>query len=293
MSVLVKKLRNRILRNVYKVSFLLNQAERDYQAALEQHFARLPVISTADWNLVEAIKREGVVVTSLEALCIPSTEQMFAAAKNLMPKLPKGSSGDNNEYVVHASSEQMMEYPEIFLWGLEQRLLNIAENYIGLPVAYHGAYFRRDIANQVERKSRLWHIDVEDRKILKAIVYLNDINEDYGPFQYISKPLTSKIANSLGYKQGYIQEKRMQNFLSPSHWKSCTGSAGTVVFADTGNVFHRGKIPIDGDRIAIFYDYTSRQPRYPFYCKSSLPGEDLLLMADKLSEQQKPYVLWR
>jgi hypothetical protein len=103
-----------------------------------------------------------------------------------MPKISR-FSGDENEFVVHATNEQMMEYPEIFLWGLEQRLLNIAENYLGLPVAYHGSYFRRDIANQVEKKSRLWHMDSEDRKLFKVIVYLNDINDERGPFQYLPK----------------------------------------------------------------------------------------------------------
>lgn len=293
MKTIATQVRNKILKNLYEVSFLRDPAEFAYEAALEKHKSHLPVLSSTDWAIVETLETEGVAVTSLEQLSIPSTPQLLEAAKNLIPEIPRAISGDENEFVVHATSEQMMEYPEIFLWGLEQRLLNIAENYLGLPVAYHGSYFRRDIANQVEKKSRLWHMDSEDRKLFKVIVYLNDINDERGPFQYIPKDITSKVADSLKYKTGYIKDKTLQQVISQSNYKSCTGPSGTVVIAGTASVFHRGKIPVSCDRFSVFFDYTSRQPKFPFYCKSSLPMEDLHLLSTKFSEEQKQCVFWR
>ncbi|WP_414585314.1 2OG-Fe(II) oxygenase [Scytonema sp. PCC 10023] len=293
MNTIVTQVRNKILKNLYEVSFIRDPAELAYEAALEKHKSHLPILSTTERAIVESLNTEGVVVTSLEELSIPSTPQLLQAAKKLIPKIPKAISGDENEFVVHATNEQMMEYPEIFLWGLEQRLLNIAENYLGLPVAYHGSYFRRDLANQVERKSRLWHMDSEDRKLFKVIIYLNDINDERGPFQYLPKYLTVKVADSLKYKYGYISDKTMQQVISQSNYKSCTGASGTVVIAGTGSVFHRGKIPVDSDRFSVFFDYTSRQPKFPFYCKSSLPIEDLHLLSTKFSEEQKQCVFWR
>jgi hypothetical protein len=291
-NTIVQGLRKRVLRKVYQLSFLQNQSEQNYLAATEKHSCFLPAISTNDLILVETIKREGVAITSLDALSITSTEKMLQAAQNLMPKIPRNVCGDKRKYVVHATAEQMLANPEIFLWGLQERLLNIVEHYIGLPVAYHGAYFRRDLANQVERKSRLWHIDTEDRKILKIIVYLHNIDEDGGPFQYIPQYLTDIVAKSLKYKYGYISEKRMRTALPPSYWKSCHGNAGTVIFAATASVFHRGKIPTKSDRFTIFFDYTSRQPKYPFYCNSSLTLDNLLSLASNFSEQQKQCVFW-
>lgn len=293
MYTLIKKAGYKVLRNVEQIPFVQAQAEQAYQAALKKHVANLPILSTSDKSLLETIKREGVAITSLESLGITSTPRFFQAAKNLMQEIPKSIYAQKNEFVVHATSQQIMEYPEIFLWGLEQRLLNIVENYVGLPVAYHGAYFRRDIANKIERKSRLWHMDKEDRKVLKIIVYLNNIGDDGGPFQYIPQSLTSTAASFLKYNYEYIQEKTMERVIPPSHWKSCTGSSGTVVFATTSSIFHRGKIPLTSDRFAVFFDYTSRQPQHRFYCKSSLPQQDLLLMAKKLSEPQKNCVFWQ
>jgi hypothetical protein len=36
------------------------------------------------------------------------------------------------------------DLPNFFKWGNEKRLINILENYIGLPVAYHGVQIRKD-----------------------------------------------------------------------------------------------------------------------------------------------------
>ncbi|MBW4610078.1 MAG: 2OG-Fe(II) oxygenase [Hassallia sp. WJT32-NPBG1] len=293
MYILVQKARNRIIRKLTQIPFVQAQSELLYQTALNKHLVNLPVISTSDRTLVETIKRDGVVITSLEALGIPSNPRFFQAAKKLMSEIPKSISCQKNEFVVHATPQQLMEHPEIFLWGLEQRLLNIVENYLGLPVAYQGVFFRRDIANEVAIKSRLWHVDLEDRKVLKIIVYLNDVNEDGGPFQYIPQSLTSKVARSLKYRPRYITDEIMQQALSPSNWKSCTGLAGTVIFASTASIFHRGKIPVADDRFAVFFDYTSRQPRQPFYNTLSLPKQNLLSLVNNLSEPQKNCVFWQ
>lgn len=293
MKTLATQVRNQLLKNLYEISLIKTPAECAYQASLAKHMSYLPILSSTDEDIVETLNTEGVFITSLEELSISSTPETLQAAKNLMPKIPTVLSGDENEFVIHATSEQIMESPEIFLWGLEERLLNIAENYFGLPVAYHGAYFRRDLVNKVERKSRLWHMDTEDRKLFKVIIYLNDINDDGGPFQYIPKEITDSVAHSLGYKSGYIKDKSIQRFVSPSNYKSCIGRSGTVVMAGTASVFHRGKVPVADDRLTIFFDYTSRQPRFPFYCKSSLPMEDLHSLSPRFSEQQKQCVFWR
>ncbi|MDZ8051832.1 MAG: 2OG-Fe(II) oxygenase [Aulosira sp. ZfuVER01] len=293
MSILLQKIQNRFLRNIYNLPFLQHQAEIEYQEAVAKHITKLPVISSTEMNLIETINNEGVVITSLDALGIPSTSSMFQAAQNLMHQIPPNNIGNKNEFVVHATPQQIMTYPEIFLWGLEQRLINIVETYLGLPVAYHGAYLRRDIANHVKQKSRLWHIDKEDRKVLKIIVYLHDMNEDNGPFQYIPTSLSSSVARSLKYNYGYIQDTTMQKVISPSEYKSCLGSAGTVVFAATGSIFHRGKLPVADDRLSVFFDYTSRLQQQSFYGNLSLPNEDLLLLKNNLSEQQRECLFWQ
>jgi hypothetical protein len=286
------KIRTKIFNKIYQYPFFKYQADCFYQQAIEKNLQNLPLLSAQDIDLIEIIKREGVFITTLDKLGITSTIDMWKSAQYLMQKISEDTFNHSDQIVVHASSEQIMKYPQIFLWGLEQRLLNIVENYICLPVAYQGVYFRRDIANQLEAGSRLWHIDQEDRKILKIIIYLNDVSEDYGPFQYIPKSLTSKISDSLKYTSGYIQDKIMQGVISSEVYKSCTGIAGTVIIAETSNIFHRGKPPINSDRFAIFFDYTSRRYKQTLYGTSTLGYKDLLLLSKNLSETQKKCIFW-
>ncbi len=286
-----KKVQNKFLRNIYNLPFLHHQAEMEYQKLVKMHIANLPLISVADKSIVETLNSEGVVITSLADLGISSASKMFQAAETLMHKIPQMVTDNSNEFVVHATSQQIMAHPEIFLWGVEQRLINIVENYLGLPVAYHGAYFRRDIANQVEQQSRLWHLDKEDKKVLKIIVYLHDMDEDSGPFQYLPISETESVAHLLKYHHGYIQDTTMQQVISPANYKSCLGPAGTVVFAATASVFHRGKLPVKSDRFAIFFDYTSQKHKLSFYSTSSLPLEDVALLAKNLPQKQRDCLL--
>ncbi|MGB6299608.1 MAG: hypothetical protein WBF90_25990 [Rivularia sp. (in: cyanobacteria)] len=199
---IVYKIRNEVSLNTRQLPFLCTQGELNYQIARKRHFENLPVISDYEQNLIDTLRSEGVAMTSLQALSIPSTEIMLEAANNLKPKIPQSISQNKNEFVVHATPQQILEHKEIFLWGLQQRLINIIENYIGLPVAYHGAYFRRDNTNPVQIKSRLWHIDPEDRKVLKVVIYLNDVSENNGPFEYIPLPFNSEIISALKYTHG-------------------------------------------------------------------------------------------
>ncbi len=78
--------------------------------------------------MVNILKQEGIVITSLEALEIPSTPLILAATEKILPGLKNTLPFHKNQYVIHATSAQIMEYPELFLWGAEERLLNIIDN---------------------------------------------------------------------------------------------------------------------------------------------------------------------
>ncbi|MBD2302516.1 2OG-Fe(II) oxygenase [Nostoc sp. FACHB-190] len=293
MHLLLPKIQKRIFKKIYQFPFIKHQNDVAYQEAVNQHQPNLPTISKDDLELVDKIHHEGVVITSLDALGITPNNQILQTAKHLSSQIEPDINSIHNQYVIHASLQQIMQHSEIFLWGLEQRLLNITEHYLGLPVAYHGTYFRRDIANKLEQGSRRWHLDPEDRKVLKIIIYVNDVSESQGPFQYIPLSFTEKIVQSLKYTYGYISNQTMQQIIPPDNYKSCIGSAGTVIFAGTGSIFHRGKPPETSDRFTIFFDYTSRRKRELFYINNTLPRQDLLQLSQNLNMRQKQCLFWQ
>lgn len=286
----LQRLRTRIIKESLRFSYFQSISEVAYQKAVKQYAANLPPLSAAEMAIVDTIEREGVFVTSLERLAIASTPLLLNACQHILPKINTISSSSEQQYVIHATSSQLMEYPEIFYWGLEEKLLNIIENYLSLPITYHGVYLRRDLTNQVQQKSRLWHLDREDRRMLKIIIYLNDISEEGGPFQYIPKSLTSITSRALKYDYGYIDDKIMEQVVPQSKWKSCLGAAGTVLIADPASIFHRGKKSLVSDRLAIFFDYTSRRPKHPHYCKYFFSRDELNILTRNLSPRQNDCV---
>jgi hypothetical protein len=292
MNYPAKKIINHLLKQVYNVPFIEKKSDVAHQIAIAEYAKNIPSISPKDQNLITTLKNKGVAMTSLRKLGIDATAEMLQTASELSSEIGNTSENIQDGYVIHAPTEQMINHPEILLWGLEERILRIAESYLGLPVAYQGAYLRRDIANQVQEKSRLWHIDTEDRQVFKIIIYLHDVNEGNGPFQYIPKDVTSKLVKELNYKSGYIQDQKMNDVDLNINYKSCLGTAGTVIIAATSTIFHRGKIPTSSDRFAIFFDYTSRFIKYPFYSEYLFPQSDLLRLSENISEYQKQCLLW-
>lgn len=286
--------------------------ELKYKAKVAQNAQNLPALSLEDSQIVDALNTEGVLITSLEKLALPSTPQLFAALDRVLPEIKSsfavdspGFTNSRNTYIVRADYDKIArEYSDIFLWGLQERLLDLAENYIGLPVAFLGVDLKKDIAYEAGRGigSKRWHRDGEDCREFKIMVYLNDVFEDTISFDYIPRYLTPSLGkiiyNSIFhfktfYKSIYTDEQ-MKQLVPSSEWKSCHGPAGTVIFAGTDGIFHRGQLPKGAvkDRLSLQYTYTSRQPENPIFCKRHFSKQGLLLLENKLSRRQKECVFW-
>jgi hypothetical protein len=273
-------------------------SELAYRASLVKHARSLPLLDSSDRQIVETLQSEGVFVTHLEALNISSTPKLLEAVHKFLPNLPKEpphrelTKRNSANHAVSACPEQLTrKCPELFLWGLETKLLSILENYIGLPVAYLGANLRRDINNKKQIGTRLWHRDGEDRRTIKIIVYLNNVSQDGGAFEYIPRSLSPSYRSLKGVPS-VITDAVMENIVPRTHWKKCEGTAGTVVIADTTSVFHHGTIP-QSDRLALFFTYTSRRPKQShLYTHRRFSEAQLFELSAMLSSHQKNCVFW-
>ncbi|MDM9385676.1 hypothetical protein QUB80_34020 [Chlorogloeopsis sp. ULAP01] len=284
----LKRIPYKIKRNFLQLPVLKLAFEYAHKQEIKKYVDYLPKVYPEDENLIESLHRKGVFITSLQNLGISSTSSLIVSAKKLVPEFQAFSTNNQCSFTLPASI--CMQYPEIFLWGLEERLINIVENYIGLPVFYHGVDFRREIANGKLTDVRQWHLDVEDYKMIKIIVYLNDVSINGGPFEYICKSSTSLLRQNIRYSGGFIPDQLIEQSVPMSDWKPCLGSCGTVIFSDTCNVFHRAKPPVEADRFSMTFAYTSRQPITRF-SKFALPRDELLRISHRLSKRQREYIL--
>lgn len=102
-----------------------------------------------------------------------------------------------------------------------------------------------------------WHRDAFLRQI-KAILYLSDVEDCNGPFQWISDShrsawLLRDMKNAdLQYKQYRLSDKEADAIVRPrpDRLKTFTATAGTLILVDTSSV-HRGMPIREGTRYAL------------------------------------------
>jgi hypothetical protein len=254
-----------------------------------KHRRNLPVLEGRDRAILDALKRDGICVTTLADLGLSSTSKMLKASYYQLSRMEKA----NNQHLEEKWPQiyTVMGLPEFSTWGREQRLLNIIENYIGLPITFHGVHLRKDFPSNNQFGTLLWHSDAEDRRIIKIFVYLNDVTEQTGPFEYIPRSLTPLF--SWNYYQLYyklwqskylgINDEEVKEVIPKSAWKSCPGLAGTVLFVDTKNTLHHGTVRTE-ERSSLFFCYTANPPERPELCTQywddTYPRAELLSSSD-------------
>jgi len=102
-----------------------------------------------------------------------------------------------------------------------------------------------------------WHRDSFARQF-KAIIYLDDVDESRGPFEYLTETtsLGSMVRDiwrgGLAYGQTRLPETQVEPLIAgrPGALRTVTGRAGTLVLADTRGI-HRGMPIATGARHAL------------------------------------------
>ncbi len=125
-------------------------------------------------EILSDLGTEGVHVTTIEKLLpqsAPQLDRSFRLALDLVREAPlkepsrvwrRGSASDD------LRADVMLDMvPELYLLGLDGALLDLVQQYLRLPVAYHGAVVRHSLVDGVGAGPRLWHQDEEDFHVLR------------------------------------------------------------------------------------------------------------------------------
>ena len=150
-----------------------------------------------------------------------------------------------------AGSELMVDivnsYREDWTW------LFYADNWFTVP--YPGAEKR--IASQ------RWHRDPEDEHVVKVFLYLSDVDEEAGAFEYIRNSTAGGSYGELWSWDGdgpcYPPEDELAQAVSSDDRLVLTGPAGTMIIADTGG-FHRGGFARTKPRVLATFTYVANGP---------------------------------
>jgi hypothetical protein len=268
-------------RRLTQSALIAPYSDARYQARLAQHVDRLPALSDHDRDVLRAMTTSGVAVRPIQL-----SSNVIDAADAVLDRL-RGRHG--RVPCVQAELSERAEDMAVFAYGLDPHLLDLAENHLGLSPRFLGVELKRELVGATSRQHdavRRWHLDHEDRRIFKVIVYLSDVDCGTGPFGYIDLQHTQTIIDTIKHRYRPVSDEHIAAIVSRDQWRQVTGPRLTAVYVDTGRVFHRVCPPTEGERYSVSFAYSSHNPYYTF-STLMLPQAALRRLRDGLSPRQR------
>jgi hypothetical protein len=233
-----------------------------------------PPYYTDSSRIAEQLKGRGIVIGACNEFLSKGGQEALLEASDLVLGMSRQTdvqdkigavSKSKKDYLVplvpwdhkHSANSPLLRV------AIDDKLLEIVSLYLGMWPRLHaiGAWLNFPSADP-PKQSQLWHRDPEDLKLVKAFIYLVDVDENRGPFCYI--PQTHPFGPKAALVPKHDDPKRIADHemaasISSDSWISCTGPAKTMILADTVG-YHRGGKPTVGNRILITFTYTSGAP---------------------------------
>jgi hypothetical protein len=249
--------------------------------------AHLTRVDDRDRSILNALETNGAYASTLDALGAVGSAELLEQSDRLFDEMSRQKPRQGNkDYMVAAQPNLITNYSEILRWGLNERFLAIAENYIGMPVTYRGVLARLDMPDGTVRETRLWHLDQEDTRILKIVVYASDVDDDGGPFEYVPASFRQPRNLVRGSKKRVDDELAFDLAVPTVSRGAIVGPRGTVGFVDTCRILHRGRLPVNGTRKSLFFAYNSRWPTRPSHCGPMFVVDRFLETVGNLTPRQ-------
>ncbi len=145
--------------------------------------------------------------------------------------------------------------------GYNRRLLDIANSYVGMwsKLEYVDLWYTPPIAGDERKSSQRWHRDFNDRHLLKAFLYLVDVDKDTGPFEYVAGSAPGGELDHLWpwrpLGDNYPPEEELAE-KTADRAVTFTAPKGTIIFCNTSG-FHRGGFAKTKPRVLATVTYSS------------------------------------
>jgi hypothetical protein len=150
-----------------------------------------------------------------------------------------------------------------FLACLSDRLLGLANAYLQMwsKLEYVDFWYSVPIRSDSERiLSQRWHRDFDDRHLLKAFLYLVDVDADTGPLEFVSGSARGgALADFYPWyplSPAYPSQEEFDRVVPPADVRTFTASSGTLVLCNTSG-FHRGGFATGKPRVLATATYCS------------------------------------
>jgi hypothetical protein len=225
------------------------------------HFAQAPpALDDVQQGVLDRLREEGYATLPFSDLVPDSAvwQELEADAEQFVAETEAGlvreSEGGESELRRRAGKEFLvrkyswgsplgLDDPWLRL-GTNPRLLDLANAYVQMwtKLEYVDVWYTAPAGGDERRSSQRWHRDFNDRHLLKAFLYLVDVDQDTGPFEYVPRSAPGGELDRLWpwrpLGENYPPE---DEFADRVNGRSVTFTApkGTIIFCNTSG-FHRG-----------------------------------------------------
>ncbi len=137
--------------------------------------------------------------------------------------------------------------------ALHREILERAVAYFECVPKLTFAKLRASFANDVPpTDTQLFHADSGSFRIFKALIYLQDVSADGGPFEYVSRSHRERFE---GWSTRHrFDEEELRRHYGDGGMRRIPGRAGDVILAEATG-FHRGRKPISDDRGILIVNF--------------------------------------
>lgn len=225
-----------------------------------------PRLDLVQERIVDDLKKEGIALAYLSEL-FPGRDVLSELQKYTSELLPQGKVQDGKPFlkmlwnysVGHAKI--YFDLNPFIRLALARRALEVVNSYMEMFSKFFYFSLAETIPNpgQGPIRSQRWHRDPDDIKLCKMFIYVNDVDEEAGPFTYIRQShlggqwrsvFEQKIPQRIRPDDGAVEKLVPREYI-----KVCTGKAGTVIFCDTSGL-HRGGLARSKHRLMFTAEYS-------------------------------------
>jgi Phytanoyl-CoA dioxygenase (PhyH) len=278
----------------YAHDWLLTNREsrRLYQTAA-------PALDSTQQAIVDDLTRTGLAVVSFDQLFRGRAQwQRLDEDAAAFRREAESRLGDSASSITKAKSYLWRRYTrdvelsfrdEWLRLATSCRVLDVVNSYLGLfaKLIYVDQWYTPPTGALVERvASQRWHRDFTDRHLVKVFIYLSDVDDRNGPFQYVRESAAGRYSRLWPWRPLGLMYPPVEQFarkVPASAIATVTGRAGTVIFCDTSG-FHRGGFATDRSRMVAVFNYASPA------CLHSLTARNFHIAPTELRSDLPPAV---
>jgi hypothetical protein len=239
-----------------------------------------PVLDDVQRRVVDAVGAEGYATVPLDELIrddalrtaiVDQGASFIVETEAGLSDEQQGSNGElrrgaGKEFLVRAHSFAGDTLDLGHAWFracLSPAMLDVANAYLRMwaKLSYVDLWYTVPQPKTAERKaSQLWHFDFDDKHLLKAFLYLRDVDEGTGPFEYVAGSQPGGPYHSVRpwrpMDYGRVPEEHVKRSVSDEAVRTFTAPRGTVIFCNTSGL-HRGGFAVSSPRVLATATYCS------------------------------------